>query len=64
MTAVGTHSLEPVQYKVGISSTYTPVAGKLGGKLNLAVWRSTFATAKLKSANILYLLYIIMVIPY
>ena len=25
---------------------------KFGGELNLAVWRSTFATAKLKCANI------------
>ena len=31
------------------------IAGKFGGELNLAVWRSTFATAKLKSANISYL---------
>ena len=30
-------------------------AGKFGGELNLAVWRSVFATAKLKSANISYL---------
>ena len=31
------------------------IAGKFGGELNLAVWRSTFATAKLKYANISYL---------
>ena len=31
------------------------IAGKFGGELNLAVWQSTFATAKLKSANISYL---------
>ena len=31
------------------------IAGKFGGELNLAVWRSTFATAKLKCANISYL---------
>ena len=28
------------------------IAGKFGGELNLEVWWSTFATAKLKSANI------------
>ena len=31
------------------------MARKLGGKLNLAVWRSTFVTVKLKSANILHI---------
>ena len=31
------------------------IAGKFGGELNLAVWRSAFATAKLKSAKISYL---------
>ena len=31
------------------------IAGKFGGELNLAIWRSTFATAKLKCANISYL---------
>ena len=31
------------------------IAGKFGRELNLDVWWSTFATAKLKSANILYL---------
>ena len=30
------------------------IARKFGGELNLAVWRSAFATAKLKSANISY----------
>ena len=30
------------------------IAGKSGGELNLVVWRSTFATARLKSANISY----------
>ena len=30
------------------------IAGKFGGELNLAVWWSAFATAKLKSANIFY----------
>ena len=28
------------------------IAGKFGGELNLAVWRSTLTTAKLKSAKI------------
>ena len=32
-----------------------PIAGKLGRELNLAVWWSAFATAKLKCANISYL---------
>ena len=42
------------------------IAGKFGGELNLADWRSVFATAKLKSANISYLhINIIrMAIPY
>ena len=31
------------------------VARKFGRELNLAVWRSTFTTAKLKSVNISYL---------
>ena len=31
------------------------IAGKFGRELNLAVWRSAFATAKLKSTNISYL---------
>ena len=31
------------------------IAGKFGRELNLAVWRSAFATAKLKSAKISYL---------
>ena len=30
------------------------IAGKFGGELNLAVWRSTSTTAKLKSAKISY----------
>ena len=30
------------------------IAGKFGGELNLAVWRSAFATTKLKSTNISY----------
>ena len=37
-----------------VNSNYR-IAGKFGGELNLAVWRSVFATAKLKSANISYL---------
>ena len=31
------------------------IAGKFGGELNLAVWQSASATAKLKSANSSYL---------
>ena len=31
------------------------IAGKFGGELNLAVWWSVFATAKLKPAKISYL---------
>ena len=31
------------------------IARKFGGELNLAVWRSQLATAKLKSASISYL---------
>ena len=31
------------------------IAGKFCGELNLAVWRSTFAITKLKSANVSYL---------
>ena len=34
-------------------STYH-IAGKFGRELNLAVWRSAYATAKLKSTNISY----------
>ena len=30
-------------------------AGRFGGELNLVVWWSAFATAKLKSTNISYL---------
>ena len=42
------------------------IDGKFDGELNLVVWRSSFATAKLKSANISYLhIYIIyMAISY
>ena len=41
------------------------IAEKSSGELNLAVWWPTFATAKLKSANISYLHIIyIMMIPY
>ena len=41
------------------------IDGKFGGEFNLAVWRSIFTTAKLKSANITCLNIIIcMVIPY
>ena len=41
------------------------IDGKFGRELNLVVWWSTFATAKLKSANISYSHIIIhMVIPY
>ena len=41
------------------------IAGKFGRELNLAVWQSIFATAKLKLANISYLHNIIrMAIPY
>ena len=42
-------------YKVlyGISNVYC-IAGKFGGELNLAVWRSAWATAKLNSAKISY----------
>ena len=46
---------------------HTPyyIAGKFGGELHLAVWRSDFATAKLKSTNIFRLhITICMVIPY
>ena len=37
------------------------IAGKIGGELNLAIWRFTCATAKLKYAIIAY---ICMAIPY
>ena len=41
------------------------IARKFGRELNLAVWRSTFGTTKLKSANTSYLHIIIpMAIPY
>ena len=33
-------------------TVYHNMAGKFGGGLNLVVWWPTFATAKLKSANI------------
>ena len=42
------------------------IAGKFGGELNLAVWQSTFATAKLNPPVyfLLAYVYIRMVIPY
>ena len=45
---------------------YTVYSWKFGNELNLAVWQSIFATAKLKSANITYLhiVYVCMAIPY
>ena len=36
------------------------IDGKFGGELNLVVWQSTYATAKLKSTNISYLYNIII----
>ena len=45
-------SASPVEvYEVTL--TYR-IAGKFGGELNLAVWRSIITTAKLKSAKISY----------
>ena len=37
------------------ASKHYPVAGKLAGELNLAVWWSTLVEAKLKFTNISYL---------
>ena len=39
---------------VGRVLQYYRIPGKFGGELNLAVWRSARATAKLKSAKISY----------
>ena len=39
---------------VGWVDIYYRIAGKFGRELNLVVWRSACATAKLKSANISY----------
>ena len=39
----------------GITRGIYRIDGKFGGELNLAVWRSSFATTKLKSTNISYL---------
>ena len=48
-----------IQNNIEICNTHAcaiyRIAGKFGGELNLAVWRSAFATAKLKSTKISYL---------
>ena len=41
-----------IQGAIKIPNTTYCIAGKFGGKLNLAVWQSVFATAYFKSANI------------
>ena len=40
------------------------IAGKFGGELNLAVWRTAWTIAKLKSAKISFFVYICMAILY
>ena len=49
-----------------MTQVYYRIAGKFGGELNLAVWRTAWATTKLKSAKISYLHIhcIPMAIPY
>ena len=41
--------------RIRLHEYYYRIAGKFGGELNLAVWRSIITTAKLKSAKISYL---------
>ena len=43
---------------------YYCIAGKFGGELNLAVWRSALATVKLKFRQYFLLAYVHMAIPY